>query len=325
MVPKRNSRGFAVFALLAALWLAVLAGAGSAEDFRFVVLGDCRGQYNSGPQINETALQDLVHQIGQLDPAPKFVLFLGDLAVRPGKTNFERWQALMAPIAQAGIPVYLGIGNHELYNDAKKPQCTLENQQFYQQFFTGLPDNPDLPAYNKLSYAFDYDNSAFIFLDTFYVDPVTKKVLSGGVTPEQLTWLDKLLAAKKPPAPQSPTVAHIFVFGHMPAYPVNPAKSKPDNSMRDLWEILDKHGISIYFAGHEHLYDRWIIDNSVNHKWTKSITQIITGAAGAPFDYSKPEPPIPKPRHPRHTRPGPICVRGGRRPRGQGGHEHLWG
>jgi hypothetical protein len=171
------------------------------------------------------------------------------------------------------------------------------NQTAYQKFvaanYPHIPSNGP-PGFDRLVYSFEYGNSLFIVLDSFYMNPDSKvdKMLYGGITWQQLAWLDGLLA--------NTIKKHRFVFSHMPAYPVDWAKPR-DSSLDDLWKIMDVRRITLFFAAHEHLYDRWFIDSSVDPDYIRSRAQIITGCAGGPFS----QPPMVKDpkkyNHPRYT------------------------
>ncbi len=249
--------------LVLILWVvAVLAASAAAEDFRFVVFGDSRGSASGGPPINETQLGFMVQQIVALNPKPVLAVFGGDLALRA--SNWDRWKTLTQPLTDAGIILFLAKGNHELYDNKGKRR--LVNQTAYQKFvaanYPHIPSNGP-PGFDRLAYSFEYGNSLFIVLDSFYMNPDSKvdKILYGGITWQQLVWLDGLLANTKK--------ERRFVFSHMPAYPVDWAKPR-DSSLDDLWKIMDVRRITLFFGAHEHLYDRWFIDSSVDPDYIRS-------------------------------------------------------
>jgi len=286
-------------ALLAlVLWLiAVLAAPAAGEAFRFAVMGDSRGNAKSKEKapINETELSYLIQEIIDLNPKPLFAVFGGDLALRADVDDWKSWKLIMQPLAKAGIGLYLVKGNHELYDAHVK--CRLDNQTAYQAFvaanYAYIPSNGP-PGYDRLAYWFEHDNSLFIVLDSFYMypDSIVDADLYGGVTWQQLAWLDGLLATT--------TKAHRFVFSHMPAYPRDATK-KYDRSLYDLWKVLVTRGITYFFGAHEHLYDNWYITDQVDKDWTRGIRQFISGCAGAPFTIEVLADPRATPEHPRHT------------------------
>jgi hypothetical protein len=292
-------------ALLAlVLWLiAVLAAPAAGEAFRFAVMGDSRGdvhQKEKGP-INETELSYLIKEIIDLNPKPLFVVFGGDLALRASVNDWKSWKRIMQPLANAGIGLYLVKGNHELYD--AKVKCRLDNQTAYQAFvaanYAYIPSNGP-PGYDRLAYSFEHDNSLFIVLDSFYMypDSIVDADVYGGITWQQLAWLDESLAT----TPKT----HRFVFSHMPAYPRDATKpdgslKKYDRSLYDLWKILVARRITYFFGAHEHLYDNWYITNQVDKDWTRGIRQFIAGCAGAPFTIEKSPDPRATAEHPRQT------------------------
>jgi Icc protein len=238
------------------------------ETFRFVVLGDSRGNDSSEP-VNTAILGNLSSQIAALDPKPDLVLFLGDLVFSGGLSQLNQWNSIIAPIPNAGIPVYPTLGNHELLTGL------ASGQEAYRDYFE-LPTNGP-SGYDELAYSVEHKNALFVCLDSYYFDGQT--FFSNQITNAQLAWLNNLLG--------STTKKFKFVFTHSPAYPVDGhiGNSLDSNqAQRDaFWNILDDGQATIFFAGHEHLYSRWGINSAVNSNWNNKLLQIIAGGAGAPI------------------------------------------
>jgi hypothetical protein len=99
------------------------------------------------------------------------------------------------------------------------------NQKFYKPFNLG----------GQRYRTFKKGNVRFFVLDSDYLDP------------EQLAWLEKELAA-------SGSDWKIAYFHH-PLYTT--ARRGPEVELRSVLEpILVKHGVSVVFNGHEHIYER---------------------------------------------------------------------
>ena len=88
-----------------------------------------------------------------------------------GKRLLPDWKKLMendgfsfGGPSPGKIPLYVGIGNHELYDNTGNWQASLQGE--YQDFFAEMPSNGPT-AYEKLAYAVEFGNSLFIVLDTF--------------------------------------------------------------------------------------------------------------------------------------------------------------
>ncbi len=274
---KRSIRIGGLILILAIVFLGTaLSGSGLGENLRFVFMADSRGK-----PINITVLNEINSRILALSPKPAFVIFAGDLATvgtnDDGSNNFQAFKNCMKPLTDAGIKLYVTLGNHELYKDGVYDYFFLENQRQYQQAFAYLPANGP-PGYEKLVYSFESPggDAFFAVLDPFYISPGTSQRPSkndpGFIDERQLTWLRGQIAATQ--------ATHKFLCIHVPAYPVTSTTIQP--SFIKLWSLLDKSGFDLYLCGHSHLYSRKTIDCDVDARWENGVVQLISGAAGAP-------------------------------------------
>jgi 3',5'-cyclic AMP phosphodiesterase CpdA len=280
-----------ILALTAMVWFIagrVLAASGP-ETFRFVVYADSRGGWTQGQEINTAALNYINGQIVNLNPKPDLVFFLGDMATVAYDKNLKRllpdWKTLMTDagfsfggLEPGKIPLYVAIGNHELYDNNGNYQASLQGE--YQYFFPEMPNNGPA-AYDKLAYSVEFGNSLFIVLDTFgFVDG--NKNWDNGIDELQYWWFYATALQSQ--------AKHKFVLTHGPAYSTE-GWPVGNPTVRDmLWQTMKTLNFDVYFAGHEHLYARWKPDNS--------LLQIISGSAGATPDDPKLILPISKSKYP---------------------------
>lgn len=235
----------------------------AATSFRFVVMGDSRGE-SSG--INETTLRKLLGNIKGLSKQPSFVLFTGDQIY--GGSNIESEHKQWKQIVDDYYPMntyYPTLGNHE------------RDETLFSQAFPHLPGN-QLAGYQRSSYFFDYGNARFIVLNSQRQDANGKHVIDKN----QRNWLESLL--------KNNGKMHNYVMFHIPAYPVGPhyGRSLDGNpSERDaLWNILDKYKVSAVFVGHEHTYNRRLVDHTFGGNgftFEHNLYQLTLGGAGAPL------------------------------------------
>jgi hypothetical protein len=278
MQAIRRFSGLAVLILVLSaitLWVAGgLQAASGPDTFRFVVYADSRGGYDPGQEINVDCLNYINNQIVNLNPKPDVVFFLGDMATVAYDKSLQRllprWKELMQNAGFSfggmgpGIPLYVAIGNHELYDFDGKYQASLQGE--YQSFFPEMPDNGP-PAYSKLAFSVEFGNSLFMVLDTFGFKEGNIN-WDNGIDEVQYGWF----YAK---ASQS-QARHKFVLSHGPAFS---AEGWPvgNPTTRDLmWQAMKTFNFDFYLAGHEHIYARGKPDGS--------LTQIISGSAGAQPD-----------------------------------------
>jgi hypothetical protein len=298
------SKGKRIAAVLI-LWLvaALLSAAlppitGHCETLRFVFMADGRGT-SLDDLINMAALDDIKSQILALSPKPSFVVYGGDSVYRGysgGTYNFQKFKDAMKSLTDAGIKLYMVMGNHELYKDSSNEvdelvgDFFLGNQQEFQKEFTDNPSNG--PAgYERLVYSFTSPGGDAFFAigDCYYLtkdEPSSD--LHGHFDDTQLTWLNDQLTQTK--------ATHKFFFVHAPYYQITGSQSKQNTTFTQLWSILDKNHVDLFCSGHVHLYSRKTIDSSIAPdpqltppvQWKNNVTQLLTGTCGAPVDTATP-------------------------------------
>lgn len=255
----------------------------SGHQWKFAVLCDTRGNNTdvmNKSGINDTFIGILAQEIVRQDC--DLVLVPGDMIngyFKNGSTSFSKqfsnWRAAMKPVYDAGIEVYPVRGNHEngmeypdlpwppVYPPPSLPKTEPGIIEAYRKAFNDsyIPENgPN--GERGLTYSFVHKNAFFVGLDE-YIHPHMIN----------LAWLEDPLSSNEMP--------HIFVFGHDPAFKMGHNDSLayyPDE--RDIfWDALGKAGGKIYFCGHDHLYDRAHINDSMGD----CIYQLIVGSGGAPM------------------------------------------
>ena len=277
--------------------LGVAAGR-EALAYRFVSMGDSRGCHLDS-LINETVLAQVNQRVSALNPAAEFAVFLGDMSYRgnipSGGTDHYTYAAWLA-FMRSGLPVmplFLAIGNHELYDEAAGESglsCTC--QQAYQNFVTQnisstfMPGIANLTGYENLAYSFTADGgkSLFVVLDGFFVNtcPSVPYHGSGSLDSTQLTYLNTILSTS--------TAKTKFVFVHNPAF--EPTSQNYNTcvagSMCQFWQIVNDNNVTAVFNGHNHIYSRVLVDASFNsdnpdYNFSRAIPQVIDGTCGAPI------------------------------------------
>lgn len=207
--------------------------------FRFIALGDNRGDTGSAPSShwNPILTEALAH-------GPSFVLNTGDL-VKDGDDDAQ-WEQFLEASGDgiAHTPLMPSLGNHD---DDKIDGDGAS----YNQLFT-LPRNTNSGSEDY--YYFRYGDALFVALST--------ATFMGGVTQfaEQAKWLDELFTNE--PATWR------FVYFHHPPYSgtvdlfgidvgdiAHPPNELGQNSA--LVPIFDKHHVDIVFNGHNHFYQRF--------------------------------------------------------------------
>jgi 3',5'-cyclic AMP phosphodiesterase CpdA len=192
------------------------------------------GDFGTG----EPAQYELATQMVRLFDTFKFemVTLVGDnLYGSERPQDFKtKFETPYKPLLDAGVKFYASLGNH----DARE-------QRYYKLF------NMD----GKLYYSFKAPKQdvRFIALESTY--PV----------PEQMQWLEQTLKDAKE--------AWKIVFFHHPLYSSGNTHGS-DLKLRAILEpLFVKYGVSLVFAGHDHVYERM--------KPQAGIQYFVTGSGGA--------------------------------------------
>ncbi len=253
----------------------------SIPPWKFAVLADTQGSRQAEsqkPYLNERVLGMIAADLVQ--ERPDFVLVAGDLVsgwlhhggVVDYPTQFAAWKEVMKPVYEAGIRVYPVRGNHEdgperfvlppLPADLEPPADT---QAVLREAFRQAFDQPYIPQNGPpeevgLTYSFSHKNALVIGIDVFTVHQHQVNQ----------AWFDARIASK--------TEAHLFVYGHEPAFGVNHKDnlSVYPQERDQFWNALGKGGGRVYFCGHDHVYNRAaVVDEAGN-----TIRQIVAGTGG---------------------------------------------
>lgn len=174
----------------------------------------------------------------QMDTVPfDLMLHVGDIAYDSGTIEqFEEHVFDVYADLFKNIPFFPVAGNHEYETDNAAPYRAVFN----------------LPSYGGENYySYDYGRVHFAAIDT------EQDYAS------QIAWLDQDLAASKAPWK--------IVYMHKPVYSSGDHKS--DMKLRALLEpVVQKHGVQLVLAGHDHDYERM--------KPQHGVYYFVTGGGG---------------------------------------------
>jgi hypothetical protein len=178
---------------------------------------------------------------------------MGDMVETGGA--FDQWNEFYFSVAKDlidHVPHISTLGDHETNGD----NGILFNH------FMGHGNN-----FEKQWFSFDHANAHFISLD--YRHPDSKEMIEwfiNDITKSKAKWK--------------------FVYFHRPVYNFGGHRSMWG---QDIWaEMFHKYKVDIVFAGHSHIYERFlpVVDKNVKNSWP--VTYITTGGSGAGlYDVSK--------------------------------------
>jgi hypothetical protein len=275
-----------------------------ATSFTFVVAGDNRPGHSSCLQPPQLA--DVVQAVQALKPA--FVLWGGDIVYgKDAKKAKAEYPDFLSAVSDAGVPVFVTPGNHELSLKGTV-DCPTSNPKKKEKPI----DQPD-PSGNLAKEftaaigapygVFRFGNSAFLSvntddaLDSDYEPTVCE--YNGFVSKVQVAALETALQSLSADS----TVAHIFVFMHRPLHglkskdEIGPSSVKQIAKLRKL--LMPSSGktwkypkVSFVFASHEHLFYNYDPAGKLGQTGPFTRTDpsangpsyLVTGGAGAPLN-----------------------------------------
>jgi 3',5'-cyclic AMP phosphodiesterase CpdA len=205
-----------------------------ALRLRFVVGGDSR---RGGPEWPE--IRDAMTRLAASHD-PDFVCFTGDFVMSWNDQNeWDNWLRAWYLYARASdnrlIPLVPVIGNHEvLYPQPADYDPETEATNYYSQF--------NLPG-NERWYSLSFGG----LLHLVVLDSEIRAKTSAAWE-NQLAWLRQDLQAHR-------DHRWIVALGHRPVY--TSGKYYPGDSLLQDWaEEFGLFGVDLYFAGHDHGYER---------------------------------------------------------------------
>lgn len=177
-------------------------------------------------------LRQVVTEVTKLDPKPVCAVVDGDLAFRSGTAaEYAAFAKLIDPVRASGIPLHLGLGNHDNFG----------------RFAQGLDRlrPKDRPVDGKQVLVVELDRANLFVLDSY--DP--KNAVGGLIGAAQLKWLASALdARKKKPA--------VVIAHHTLQFAAD--KNGKFNGLADaaeLWPLLkDRPQVKAYVFGHSHTW-----------------------------------------------------------------------
>jgi hypothetical protein len=187
-------------------------------DFQFAIISDRTGGHRA------RVFSRAVDQLNLLQP--EFVLSVGDLIegyTRNREVLAQEWREFQGYLGRLQMPFFFVPGNHDLAN-------AIQDKLWQEKF-------------GRSYYEFVYRNVLFLMLNS--EDP--PGIDYGHISPEQLAWLEKTLAANK-------DVRWTLVFVHKPMW----AAPKPEEGGWVEVEKFLKDRPYTVFAGHIHSYYKYV-------------------------------------------------------------------
>ncbi len=178
-------------------------------------------------------LKQVAAEVAKLDVKPACAVVNGDLAHKTGTAaEYELFAKLIEPVREAGIPLHLGLGNHDNFTRFAEGLARLRPK--------------DKPVEGKQVVVVELDRVNLFVLDSY--DP--KNTVGGILGAEQLKWLAKSLDDRK----TKPAVVCRTPPSAIRARPKG-GRANGIADTADLWPVLkDRSHVKAFVFGHTHTW-----------------------------------------------------------------------
>ena len=230
------------------------------DAFNFLVVGD----WGRNGFFNQREVGTQMGITGE-DINSRFTISTGDNFYSDGVQSIAdpKWDLSFEDIYTAPVlqrPWYAVLGNHDWQGntqaqiDYTQRSARWTMPSYYYTVETSIDDS------TRALFAF-IDTTPLADPDRAYLYPQSDRWDRG----KQLRWLDSTLAAS--------TATWKIVVGHHPVYAASSKTSYNRNEylVSDLVPIMERHGVQVYFAGHDHNLQHL-------HPEGSSIDYFISGA-----------------------------------------------
>ncbi len=213
------------------------AAPGASSSFQMAVFGDC-GKGN----LDQRRVAKILG-----GSESELVLLTGDVIYGSGELEHYDLR-FFAPYAETlpRMNFWPSLGNHDVKTSGGAPLLAMFD----------VPGNGPRTVQRGRNYAFDYGDAHIVAIDT----NTPYDILKSRVLP----WLEKNLDASDR--------RWKLVFAHHPVF--SSAKHGGDPRLKkELKPILERAGVAIYFAGHDHTYERT--------EPIEGVVYVVSGNGGA--------------------------------------------
>jgi hypothetical protein len=213
----------------------------AGQPLRFIVYGDVRSGHDVHALLNRR----------MADEDPDLAIVTGDLVDRGSdEGDWERFFEIAASLLRS-LAIFPAMGNHE----AARLGRGVER-------FLGFFRWPFRPGEEEGAYySFDAAGVHFVALDSNQYRSA-----------RQLAWFERDLAAARKRGTRG-----IFVYAHEPAWSTG-LHGDNQTAIRDYVPIMERYGVSMFFGGHDHHYERGRVGQ---------LDYLVTGGGGAELRWAR--------------------------------------
>ena len=232
------------------------------------------------PELMDAFIEQVIRE------QPDALVLSGDITMNGEKVNHQELSQKLSKVRDAGIPVVVIPGNHDINNlhaalytgEEKTAADSVTPQEFYELYRTFGYDQAVSRDPASLSYLFRLDEkNSLLMLDTCQYEPYN--LVEGMIREETLSWAEEELKKAAEEGIFVLPVGHHNLLAQSRMYTTQCALENQDEAIR----LFQEYRLPLYLSGHLH------VQRVRRHKAEPGaddreygITEIITDALSIP-------------------------------------------
>lgn len=202
------------------------------------------------PQLLDAFMDQVIKE------KPAALVLSGDITMNGEKINHEELSERLHKVQDAGIPVLVIPGNHDINNpnaavyfgDEKESTDSVTPEEFYDLYHMYGYDQAISRDSASLSYVYQLDErNRLLMLDSCQYEP--KNLVEGRIKEETLAWMEEQLQKAKEDGMQILPIAHHNLLAQSRMYTTQCAMENNG----EVIDLLQKYKIPLFLSGHLHV------------------------------------------------------------------------
>lgn len=202
------------------------------------------------PQLLDAFMDQVIKE------KPAALVLSGDITMNGEKINHEELSERLHKVQDAGIPVLVIPGNHDINNpnaavyfgDEKESTDSVAPEEFYDLYHMYGYDQAISRDSASLSYVYQLDErNRLLMLDSCQYEP--KNLVEGRIKEETLAWMEEQLQKAKEDGMQILPIAHHNLLAQSRMYTTQCAMENNG----EVIDLLQKYKIPLFLSGHLHV------------------------------------------------------------------------
>lgn len=202
------------------------------------------------PQLLDAFMDQVIKE------KPAALVLSGDITMNGEEINHEELSERLHKVQDAGIPVLVIPGNHDINNpnaavyfgDEKESTDSVTPEEFYDLYHMYGYDQAISRDSASLSYVYQLDErNRLLMLDSCQYEP--KNLVEGRIKEETLAWMEEQLQKAKEDGMQILPIAHHNLLAQSRMYTTQCAMENNG----EVIDLLQKYKIPLFLSGHLHV------------------------------------------------------------------------